>query len=197
MMLSRLLHIANTEPGWINRKQFYTMKTRLLERYGTADGHDIQHILGKACFRCDYHYSGDKDVCWKCYGTGWFKCPKWVTLKRTRLGRYTFHTPTDVSYKKPEPDTTRIEGYVTHNHYSSRKVVTAHLILCLLFERSLFWWALLRWSDHMPGWRRAKHIFGRCVFCKRRRWRWKKCRCRLCERLAEVEYQKLSDEAPF
>lgn len=145
-MIARLLHCANASPPWDQKREFYALKERLLKRHGTPDGADVQHIEGKICFRCSgsgqgYSDYGWDDYCYRCDGTGWYKRQKWVVLNRYRFGGYTFHVPGEVSYKKPEPDTTRIEGYVTHSDYGD-KSNTAFPTLCLLCGE---WRMLWRW----------------------------------------------------
>ena len=120
--LGRLLHLANASPPFEFRKEFYALKEEILERYGTRDGHDVQHIPGKECYTCDgtgifERYNGDTDYCYRCGGSGWYKSPVWVVLERFRLGRFSFHIPRKRSYTKPDPDTTRIHGYIKHASY--------------------------------------------------------------------------------
>lgn len=145
-MISYLLHLANTSPPRRpHRDLFYAMKLRLLQRYANPDGYDIQHIPGKRCFGCGgtgihYYLSGDEDYCWKCGGSGWWKSPKWVVLKRWRFGRYVFHTPENVSYTEPDPKPINtIVGYVKHCYIPGHWCEEATLWLALLFD-----WGLLR-----------------------------------------------------
>lgn len=43
-MKAWLLHLANANPPFSTRQEFYTLKHRLLKRYGHFEGHQIQEI---------------------------------------------------------------------------------------------------------------------------------------------------------
>lgn len=184
-MIAKLLHICNSNPHCFGDKEdFYALKSRLLDRYGTPDGYDVQHIPGKPCWSCEgtgglYEPCG----CYKCGGSGWFKHPVWVTLRRYRMGRYVFHTPDGRSYEKPEPDVTNIEGYVQHANYDWRTLERAALVLALLFERRFFWRLLKdRWERLWI----VRLLTRRCIDCKRRTWSVRTWRCRSCEVMREI-----------
>lgn len=183
--LATLLHKANSSPPWEFKKDFYELKQRILQRFGTPDGHDVQHIPGKECYGCDgtgiFKYS-EYDTCERCYGSGWYKQPVWVVLRRYRFGRYVFHSPESRSYTRPDPDITRIHGYVEHARYPGRQHDLAFAWLCLLFGRwGLFW----RWlgSSRPCGFQRHPFLIARQVVCTVR---WKlhdlRARCNRCRR---------------
>lgn len=199
-MLARLLHIANSAP--LDRERFYAMKTRILQRFATQDGVDLQELPGKPCWSCDgsgtfYHlYSGDADTCWKCDGSGWFQSPRYVTLQRWRLGRFVFHQPIDRGYRKPigiRP-TAVIVGYVTHRVYPLSGVRWATLLLGLCFDRGL---AILAWNDIYRSWWIVRVSGRRCIDCQRRIWSTRRWRCRVCEFLSDREKSMAFDEIPF
>lgn len=153
-MIGKLLHIANSYPSAIDKERFYAMKSRILQRWGTPDGRDIQHIEGKQCWTCYgsgiyvgiYWISGDEwqDTCNRCFGSGWFKSPVWVVLERYRIGNFVFHQPTDRLYKAPESlePTNQIEGYIEHRDYGWRKPIWAAIVLGLIFDWKLAWLGL-------------------------------------------------------
>lgn len=194
-MIARLLHIANScPPANRNRKErFYAMKQRILQRFGTEDGHDIQYIPGKICFSCEgtgglYEPHG----CWKCDGDGWFKSTVWVVLKRWKLGKYTFHEPIKRHYRKPEEasshDRPMIEGYVEHASYSWKQVRRSQFILAMLFDWTLLWMM----SD---DWWINRVIARKCHICNRHLWTTKQWQCSACERVKIVLEQ--DNEIPF
>lgn len=129
-VLAWLLHHANRHT---RAYYFYAIKKKLLSKYGTHIGYDVQYIDGKVCFNCngsgidlehqveyeEYGGADDEDVkCDRCVN-GWFKLPLWIVLQRFQLGKYIFHTPTSKTYKKPDDvDISKniiINGYITHN----------------------------------------------------------------------------------
>ncbi len=186
-LLGKLLHMANSSPPWGQSKvMFYAMKERILARYGTPDGYDVQHIPGKICFGCDgtgqfEHMSGDQDYCYRCGGNGWYKSPVWVALARHRLGNYVFHTPKERWYQEPKPNATNIEGYVQHKFYRGLQPEVAMLWLALIFDRKL-WWREIN-EHHYCRWQWKPMLFLTCVSSRiRRAWHWWHSRCRECER---------------
>lgn len=193
-MIDRLLHICNSEPYCFGSKdEFYALKSRLLERYGTPDGYDVQHIPGKPCWSCEgtgglYEPCG----CYKCGGSGWFKHPVWISLKRHRFGRFVFHTPENRSYVKPKPDVTNIEGYVKHACYSRRQVQWAALVLSLLFARQVFWRLA---SERINSLWICRVTKRRCIDCKRHTWcdKWRCVTCQVLHERGVID----DDEIPF
>lgn len=152
--LATLLHYANSQPPWQFKREFYAVKKRLLTKHATPDGADVQHLPGKQCWTCEGTgwYSKGR-LCDKCSGTGWYKSPKWVCLDRHRWGKYVFHMPGEVSYTKPEPDITRIVGYVEHKSYGKLSD-EAFAWLCLLCgEWRLLWrWLNASYYTSFPWW---------------------------------------------
>lgn len=145
--LSWLLHHANRK---YHNPEFYDIKNRILKKYGTHLCYDVQFIEGKRCNSCDgtgihIYYSEftgkayDKDYCWHCNGTGWYKLPVWNILARIQMGKYTFHQPFQRSYKKPFNGIPIIEGYIEHN--TSKYSDFAATVLFLIYERGY----LKRW----------------------------------------------------
>ncbi len=184
-MIARLLHIANSRPpaSKAKRERFYKMKQRILNWFGTFDGHDLQQIDGKPCWSCEgtgglYEPHG----CWKCGGDGWFKSPVWVLLKRWKFGGYTFHEPRTRLYRKPDTnslDREIIKGYIEHASYPWKDVQRARFILALLFD-----WKLL-WSETDNWW--IRNVFTRrCGLCNRHLWTVKQWQCSACQRIENV-----------
>lgn len=194
-MLAYLLHVANSDP-WF-RDRFYAMKARILRRYATPDGHDLQEIPGKECWSCYgsgayVHYSGDEDTCRKCDGIGWYRQPRWTKLQRWKLGRYSFHEPIGSGYGlAPLRDWNTpgarnvILGYVRHRDYTTRRVLLATLLLALIFDRELarliFPELIDRLTIGYPKLQRFNH--RRCAIC-RRGWRWHRGNYYVCSKCA-------------
>ncbi len=200
-MLARLLHIANSSP--LDKERFYAMKSRILHRFASKDGTDLQELPGKPCWSCDgtgiftHIYSGDEDECHKCYGDGWFKRPCYVTLQRWRMGRFVFHEPIDRCWGRPPvglKQTKTIKGYVEHRRYSYRQVRWATLLLALCFDWPL---ASLTWNDIYRCWWIVRMTTRRCIDCKRRLWSTRRWKCRACEFLAARAEKMRFDEIPF
>lgn len=127
-----LLHWANTSPPILDDKGFYRMKTRLLEKYGTKIGVDVQHIL-KPCWNCE-------KGCYKCntYGIGggvWDEF--WSYLDLYTLGSYRFHVPRERVRKEPKEDIT-VEGFIRHKPPNFYLYSEAFYWLALFFDRPLF-----------------------------------------------------------
>jgi hypothetical protein len=182
-VLSHLLHLANASPPAMLKRDFYRVKDRLLKKYGEPDGCDVQHIKGKVCFRC--HGSGTdlwrEDYCERCDGSGWWRSPKWICLDRWRFGRYVFHIPGEVSYTKPDPDVTRIEGFISHADYGGRSD-EAFAWLCLLYGE---WRLLWRWltGSYCCGWQWRPWLLAQKFVCLTA-WKWRdlNARCTQCGR---------------
>lgn len=139
LILAWLLFHANKSKD----KRFYEIKNRILKKYGNPIGFDIQHIEGKQCFSCGgtgtHHYINwegeeyDRDTCWHCSGTGWFKRPVWNYLYQIKFGRYVFHQPFERAYIKPEGTLLVFVGYVEHN--KTKYTDFALFLLFLAFEK--------------------------------------------------------------
>jgi hypothetical protein len=138
-ILSYLLHYANSEPQ-NNRysDSFYKIKDKILTKYATLLGTDIQHIEPKICFKCDgtgtyiRQYDGSHFTCWDCVGSGIYKDGFWTVLNKYQFGNYTFHIPKERLYVKPEQEV-NIVGYI--NHKSSKYGYLAMFMIMLLFSK--------------------------------------------------------------
>lgn len=152
-ILSWLLHHANKLPD----KHFYVIKDKILGKYGTHLGYDVQYIEGKKCFSCGgtgiHVYCGwdgevyDEDYCWNCHN-GWYKKPVWNVLSQVQFGNYVFHQPFKRVYEKPDIPIKFINGYIEHEPTKYSRI--ALTILFLLFEKGY----LKRWYNETGnGWR--------------------------------------------
>jgi hypothetical protein len=198
-ILSYLLWLANSKPPMTNRDGFYAMKSRLLRRYGTRDGTDLQEIPGKPCFNCNgtgLTLGGYRAwTCRKCDGTGDYRAGFWCQLERWRLGGRVFHIPGPRLYKRPD-GLVSFTGYVQHSAYVSYSAATeAAMWLALAFDRPLFrkmfraskpaYWSWLPLHNlqrvvNTVAWPMRSWL-AQCS-CGRRLWRrggW--CICRRCE----------------
>jgi len=150
-LLSWLLGLANSSPPGARRWEFYQIKAKLLQRFGSGNEQslfglrpemDLQHIR-KPCFNCDgtgIYRDFDKEPCRKCSGTGTFD-EFWVFLERWHLGSRVFHIPLERVREKPERAVT-IEGLIRHES-AGRSAKEARLWLYLLFDRDLFRWEMM------------------------------------------------------
>jgi len=140
--IGKALHVANSDPDFLDREIFYAEKKTFLNRFARHDGVDLQHIPGKECFTCGgsgwyqgYHsFSGDPwhDTCNRCYGSGWFKHPVWVWLDRFRICDFVFHTPRERLYSAPVSVyqyRSKVTGYVEHRSYSDDETMLAYYLL--------------------------------------------------------------------
>ncbi|MCX6217586.1 hypothetical protein [Spirosoma sp.] len=160
-ILAFLLHHANRNP--IYRDDFYAIKKKILDYYGTPEGADMQILPGKKCYTCDgtgiytgyYWQSGEAwhDTCNRCW-RGWYISPKYVVLHRIRLGRYVFHqpgerydTPADIPVQYRVPKEQQIQGYKEFT--PSIWTHEAHLWLFWFFDRPRFWY-MWRWRASWP-----------------------------------------------
>lgn len=154
-ILSWLLHHANRN---CNENNFYSIKNKILKKYGQFINYDIQYIDGKKCW-CgngiyDYNWF-DKEpiICYKCNGTGWYKLPVWNILEKVSFGKYQFHIPFERSYKKPidyinQYPNSLIDGYIDHNN--SKYGDIALNILYLIYDFKGYW---KRWIKNVGfGW---------------------------------------------
>jgi len=185
-MIARLLHIANSAPpaGKDRRERFYKMKQRILNWFGTEDGHDLQYIEGKQCWSCEgtgglYEPHG----CWKCGGDGWFKSPVWILLKRWKFGEYTFHEPLQRYYSRPDTHShakPMIEGYIEHASYPWKDIQRARFILSLLFD-----WRLL--AHETANWWIRRVVSAKCYRCNRHLWTVRQSMCSTCQVLSDAK----------
>lgn len=192
-VLGRLLHRANSSPEW-PKDDFYSMKERILSRFGTQRDYDLQEIPPKACWTCDgtgWYAKGDR--CRRCCGSGEYASTVWVVLERWELGGYQFHKPTTRHYTKPAFMEPTIRGYVEHRDYGTSAKV-ASLWLALIFDRPL--WLRMMTSSRYCGWRwhpllilnwlmmeasmRRMDFRRRCRDCGRRTWSYGKFVCDRC-----------------
>jgi len=150
-LLGFLIHHGNTDP--LDKDAFYRIKDKILRRWGTVVGFDVQHLPGMKCNCCrnGYHWHWIYDwgaygweKCWHCGGTSWYKQERWILLLRYRLGNHDLHRP--VSFLKGEwsnkPSSLLagrfIEGFINHSnspHHLNRECA---LWLFLFYDRSAF-----------------------------------------------------------
>lgn len=161
-LLGYILHLANRSVSIISREGFYNLKKKLLQKYGTFDSVEMQHIK-KECYSCKNGVFISKwkepQTCWACCGTGIYT-EFWTRLEKHKLGNYYFHTPTEKAFKydkvegkfyfsnfsvhqyKPidiERDKTAlIEGLIKHTKPKYNLAREATLWLYLFFDFKLF-----------------------------------------------------------
>ena len=149
--LAWLLHQANRGSC---SPEYYKIKTKLLRKFGSPAGFDLQFIEGKKCWSCggtgihnkyDWRTGRiyDRDECWSCSGTGYYKFPVWNTLQRFDFGKYTFHQPIGRTYfKKPNVISDGIIlGFIEHQ--SSDYSEFAGTVLFLIYDKDFIkrWWS--------------------------------------------------------
>lgn len=91
------MFLANNEG---KRDQWYSLKDKLIKKFGVNNGYDLQFIPGKKCNSCSgtgkftkYLFgSAYKEPCWRCTA-GWYKLPIYVLLERNKVGDHVFHKP--------------------------------------------------------------------------------------------------------
>jgi hypothetical protein len=140
LILSWLLHHANR---YHKDEHFYTIKRKILDKYGVVTDYHYQKIEGKKCWTCygtgiwtGYSWYNNRqysDTCNKCGGDGWYINPSWNVLAVVKIGKYTFHKPIERSYKKPAPGSHVFEGYIAHE--PSKYSWLCRMILFLLYDR--------------------------------------------------------------
>lgn len=131
-IIGALLHVANSSPPVIGRRQFYDLKTSLLHRYGRLVTNEWQHIV-KECWDCE-------KGCRKCnrYGKGggiWDEF--WVWLELWELGGHSFHIPRQRTYSDPGA-ARQIEGYIRHKSFKYYLPKECAMWLFLLYDRKTF-----------------------------------------------------------
>lgn len=151
-VLACLLHYSNADPPhW--RKAFYDIKNRLLRRYGTFRGHELQEIR-KECWGprewdhgwCEWKYLGCAGkTCIACDGTGLFDI-RWVRLERWEWCGYVFHRPDGDTRIQPNPENEgykrRIIGRIEHPEYGRKPREAVLWLLLLTGEWRRLWYAL-------------------------------------------------------
>ena len=221
-----LLHLANADPP-MSREPFYRLKDRLCRRYGSFDGHDLQHLV-QPCWGSH----GERDegparspaICSKCGGTGIYR-ERWVRLERWRVETYLFHRPVDSTSIPPIQryftgyGLPMIEGYVQHQRHG-RCHAEACLWLYLLCGEWRLWWHTLTtaWASGWYGWpmlpmlllqrlaswsrvrtrRTWPYVRQRCNTCGRRFWRWEHgWLCRRCRQPRSTAQTLTGEDLPF
>jgi hypothetical protein len=201
-LLGWLLHNANASPPSSHRDAFYALKDRLLRRYGSRTGADIQHIR-RPCW---------DGPCDRCSHTGiWSEF--WVHLERWQLGAYPFHRPHRRTSTPPFVPVT-ITGSIRHADPGPLASECA-LWLALCFDRPLFLQLLtgsmvIRWTAwpltllQQAGYRLRRtwrrHGLRRCDDCGRlflRLLQTTATRCAPCAHVSTVRVQTLGDDLPF
>jgi len=143
--LGMLLHLSNRDIPFLAKEQFYAMKKRILKKYGSFIGYEIQHIK-KECYSCDSTgvFKCDwkmPEKCWACCGSGVYQ-EFWTRLEKYKLGKYYFHNLVKRQYNY-EPlfegeALPIIEGYISHKSPKYRLGREAALWLFLFFDRKTF-----------------------------------------------------------
>jgi hypothetical protein len=145
-ILAFLLHHANR---CTKSPEFYRIKDKLLDKYGSVVGYDVQHIEGKECFSCGgtgIHYKRDQygirnsEGCWRCHG-GWYRRPMWILLARKPIGKYVFHKPAKREYSVKNPFIPALGDKVIDGYIRHRVAKYSHIALYalyLLYNRPMF-----------------------------------------------------------
>lgn len=162
-LLGFILHVANSSPPILRKGDFYELKTWLLQKWGTPDGFDVQHIQ-KLCWSCDgsgiyKHWRYGRIKCNRCYH-GWYQ-DDYIRLDRYMLGNFLFHHPVKrwPGYLASESfkALANITGYVEHTRYFGHMPSECAHWLFLVFRPHIFAnvfghtghsWRGLRW--YMP-----------------------------------------------
>lgn len=214
--LSVFLHLANREG---KDEHFYKIKNKILKRYASHIGYDIQYIEGKDCFTCDgtgiykrssyqFRMIGFEEVpCYNC-DNGWYKKPCWNILERVQFGDFIFHQPLRRTYEKPDIKA-HIYGYIEHE--KSKYSWFAKSVLFLLFEKGY----LKRYYENVYGWRcywyyPKNWLFTICHFIKygfksypirnykiRVANKWRKIKSKFKKQDKYVSVQMSEDDLPF
>jgi hypothetical protein len=169
-----LLFRANAHPP-LARDAFYALKDRLLQRYGTYSGEDIQQIIDPCWGSHEDGCSGS--TCTRCGGTGIWR-ERRIRLSRWSLAGRVFHRP-DGPASPRQPAT--ITGRIVHAGVTRAAAFEALLWLSLLYDRSLLWrvlcshtlvfrtWyplsllhRLVQWCRHLE-----RYLPRNCTLCNR------------------------------
>lgn len=157
-ILGEVLHIANSQPPFLYKAEFYRMKDKILFRYGDLAGFDVQHIV-KEC----WGYYGERfqeypinnlgmvvSVKRKCarYGGSGVYLQFWTYLLCYKMGKRSFHLPAQKYYTDPQLNLQRpmIKGYVQHQKYPYYLSTEAFFWLCLFFDFNLFLKTFALWG---------------------------------------------------
>ena len=139
--VATLLHHANRKPSvFFSSKKFYAEKERILKKYGTLLGHELQHIQGKRCYECNgsgkeyCSYLEDYDTCSNCHG-GWYKLPFVSVLEKYEFMGFSFHIPKEKIYSSLDDDILKkynvigeVSGYITHKEPDIRLAKLFYLL---------------------------------------------------------------------
>lgn len=208
-LLSTLLHYANTRAHSVDRNDFYSLKRRLLQRYGKYVGHDIQEIR-KECWGFYQDRKCPGTTCMKCGGTGIYQL-KYIHLDRWQWGRYVFHIPGQTLSRLPDPTTVTIVGRIEHPDYGLKASEATLWLYLLCGEWSLLWKALRTSRYCKPRWwpllnlqavvmPTAMFLSWKRCWCGRRFPTWGsgwQC-CRKCRRaVIYVPSTEIDDPTPF
>jgi hypothetical protein len=150
-LLGEILHLANQQPPFGLKSDFYQLKDKLLTRWGVFVGHDLQHIV-RYCYGCNGE--GEIPETRNIFGNPWFitqKCPRcggsgiyrqfWVNLKRYRLGGREFHIPLQRFYFEKDAGIGYlhfIQGDIEHVSPKFYLAAEACWWLFLFFDRRRF-----------------------------------------------------------
>lgn len=180
-ILGWLLSRANADAPGVGRAEFYALKARLLARFGTPDGEDVQHIRD-GCWGCDGTgvYADSGRECRRCYGSGVYR-EAWVLLPRWTLGGYRFHTvsPRPVPHPRPTPT---VVGRVRHARGSGPAATEAALWLALAFDRRLFRRLMRGWKHCSWSWLPLVNVQKLCWAVMRLGDRLRRRTCHACGR---------------
>jgi hypothetical protein len=147
------LGLANANVGGsIMGRRFYDLKDRLLRKYATRDGSDLQYLKDICWGYADEAACAGKS-CRRCGGTGvWSE--RWIELERWNLGGRIFHRPNGpirVGVESAKEFARNIiDGRIQHRGVSYRASDEARLWLMLAFDRRM-WWSEVR-SHRACGW---------------------------------------------
>ena len=204
--LAWLLHVANSSRGL--GREFYDLKTRLLRRYATFRGHEMQEIT-KQCWGDKRDEYGDLygcgPNCRRCGGTGIFD-RRWVRLQRWEWGRYVFHVPDGDT--RNAPCVVTIFGRIEHRDYGKGSREAELWLYLVTGSLKMLWHALTACSYCSPGWWPMCRL-QKVAMWSRMRFSWQKCWCgkwfptwgrgwRICRKCRKCRSQKpVDDDVPF
>lgn len=176
-ILATLLHYANSSPPW-NIRHFYALKHRLLKRYATFLGHDMQEIR-KECWGPWNDWDGPSGCpgasCRKCRGTGIYDI-RWHRLERWWWLGYTFHVPSGSTIIRPKTTGPMIQGRIEHKDYGRLSGEAVLWLYLLCGEWWLLWKAMK--SSCACGWYFWPMLNLQRVVMRLSMWlRWHRCYC--------------------
>ncbi len=149
-LLGKAIWIVNSDPPHQLRDKFYSIKNKLLKRFGKRVGQDLQHIY-KECWHCNYWACDDCeqfDACCKCLGTNIYR-QFWSRLDVYQFGRFRFHLPVERLYKDPgEPVT--IKSYIQHEERGNYFLRMELLLWLIVFFDPVYLLRNLRHLKHVP-----------------------------------------------